>query len=279
MVALRFIGVCLFALLPFSAVAQDSRAQTLADLRAELALMSTDVNALRQELVATGASQPGIGGGSALERMDAIEAALTQLTGKTEALEFRINKVVSDGTNRIGDIDFRLTELEGGDPSKLPQTPTLGGDTGAPAAPAPAITDPAAAGADAPELAVSEQADFDRAKGVLGQGDFRTAADLFATFTQTYSGGPLSGEAQFLRGEALSQLGDTANAARAYLESFSGTPNGPRAPEALLKLGQSLGTLGQTPEACVTLNEVGTRFPGSAPAAQALTSMQGLGCS
>jgi tol-pal system protein YbgF len=267
--------VVLLVLLPFAATAQDDRSQTLADLRSELALLTQEVTGLRQELVATGASQPGLGGGSALQRMDAIEAALSQLTSKTEALEFRINKVVTDGTNRIGDIEFRLTELEGGDVAALPATPPLGGEAGT--ALAPALTAPAA-GTDAPELAVGEQADFDRAQEVLGTGDFRTAADLFKTFTETYSGGPLSADAYFLLGESLSQVGETANAARAYLESFSGTPNGPRAPEALLKLGQSLGTLGQVPEACVTLREVGVRFPGSAPAAQAATALQGLGC-
>jgi len=268
-------AVVLLFLVPFAAAAQDDRSQTLADLRSELAVLTQEVTGLRQELVASGASQPGLGGGSALQRIDAIEAALSQLTSKTEALEFRINKVVADGTNRIGDIEFRLTELEGGDVAALPPTPPLGGDAGT--APAPAPTAPVA-GADAPELAVGEQADFDRAREVLGTGDFRAAADLFKTFTETYSGGPLSADAYFLLGEALSQVGETADAARAYLESFSGTPDGPRAPEALLKLGQSLGTLGQVPEACVTLREVGVRFPGSAPAGQAATAMQGLGC-
>jgi tol-pal system protein YbgF len=268
-------AVVLAVLLPLAAPAQEDRSQTLADLRSELALLTQEVTGLRQELVASGASQPGLGGGSALQRMDAIEAALSQLTSKTEALEFRINKVVTDGTNRVGDIEFRLTELEGGDISALPATPPLGGEAGT--ALAPALTAPAT-GADAPELAVGEQADFDRAREVLGTGDFRAAADLFKTFTETYSGGPLSADAYFLLGESLSQVGETANAARAYLESFSGTPNGPRAPEALLKLGQSLGTLGQVPEACVTLREVGVRFPGSAPAAQAATALQGLGC-
>jgi tol-pal system protein YbgF len=268
-------AVVLAVLLPLAAPAQEDRSQTLADLRSELALLTQEVTGLRQELVASGASQPGLGGGSALQRMDAIEAALSQLTSKTEALEFRINKVVTDGTNRIGDIEFRLTELEGGDISALPATPPLGGEAGT--ALVPALTAPAT-GADAPELAVGEQADFDRAREVLGTGDFRAAADLFKTFTETYSGGPLSADAYFLLGESLSQVGETANAARAYLESFSGTPNGPRAPEALLKLGQSLGTLGQVPEACVTLREVGVRFPGSAPAAQAATALQGLGC-
>ncbi|MCA3446788.1 MAG: tol-pal system protein YbgF [Rhodobacter sp.] len=268
-------AVVLLGLLPVAAAAQDDRSQTLADLRSELAALTQEVTGLRQELVASGASQPGLGGGSALQRMDAIEAALAQLTSKTEALEFRINKVVTDGTNRIGDIEFRLTELEGGDVAALPATPPLGGEAGT--APAPALTAPVA-GADAPELAVGEQADFDRAREVLGTGDFRAAADLFKTFTETYSGGPLSADAYFLLGESLGQLGETADAARAYLESFSGTPDGPRAPEALLRLGQSLGTLGQVPEACVTLREVGVRFPGSAPAAQAATALQGLGC-
>jgi tol-pal system protein YbgF len=270
---MRFVALVLMVCLAGPAVAQD-RAQTLADLRAELQVLSAAITSLRQELVATGAAQTGIAGGDALQRMDAMEAALTQLTSKVEALEFRVNQVVTDGTNRIGDIEFRLTELEGGDVAALPPTPTLGGEAGAP--PAAVIAPPVE---DGPQLAVGEQADFDRAREVLGQGDFRTAADLFATFTATYSGGPLSGEAHFLRGEALSQLGDTANAARAYLESFSGTPNGPRAGEALLKLGRSLATLGQVPEACVTLAEVGVRFPGSAPAAEAQSAMAGLGCS
>ncbi len=267
----RILGLVVLLVLPFGAAAQD-RAQTLADLRAELSVLSGAVTGLKQELVATGASQPGAGGGSALERMDAMEAALAQLTAKTEALEFRINQIVADGTRRISDMEFRITELEGGDVSALPETPTLGGGAGAPAAAAAPV------GSDVPELAVGEQADFDRAKGVLGQGDFQAAADLFKAFTETYPGGPLSADALLLRGDALTQLGKTADAARSYLESFSGTPNGPRAGEALLKLGESLGRLGQVPEACVTLTEVGVRFPGSAEMTQAQAAMQGLGC-
>ncbi|MGL6211549.1 MAG: tol-pal system protein YbgF, partial [Paracoccaceae bacterium] len=181
--------------------------------------------------------------------------------------------VVSDGTNRVGDLEFRLCEVtEGCDIAALPETPTLGGD-----APAVVVQEPVAP-TTGPELAVGEQADFDRAKEVLASGDFRGAADLFATYAQSYPGGPLMQEAQFLRGEALMQLGETSNAARAYLEAFSGKPDGPRAGESLLKLGQALGDLGQQPEACVTLAEVGTRYPGTMDATNAQVSMQGLGC-
>lgn len=273
----------LTAFLPVASFAQD--AQTLADIRAEIARLQADFNSLKSELVASGAAATGAGGGDALQRMDAIEAALMRLTAKTEEVELKVNRVVSDGTNRIGDLEFRLCELEEGcDIAALGQTPPLGGEAGGAVAPVdPAPVDPAAGGAvaggTAPELAMSEQADFDRAKEVLGQGDFRTAADLFAAFAQSYPGGPLTQEAHFLRGEALGQLGDTAGAARSYLEAFSGQPSGPKAAAALLKLGTSLGALGQTPEACVTLQEVGTRFPGSVEATDALTAMQGLGCS
>ena len=268
--------------LPFAVLAQDN-SQTLADIRVELGTLAAEFNALKAELVSSGASGSVAGGGDALQRMDAIEAELMRLTSKTEEIELKLNRVVSDGTNRLGDMEFRLCEVtEGCDIANLPETPALGGDTAA-AAPAPAA--PAAdAGAAAPadsggaELAIGEQADFDRAKGVLASGDFRGAADLFATFAQSYPGGPLTQEAQFQRGEALGQLGETAEAARAYLDAFSGKPDGTFAADSLLKLGQALGDLGQTPDACVTLLEVGNRFPGTIQATNAEVARQGLSC-
>ena len=258
------------------AVAQD---QTLADIRLELSSLAQEFNRLKAELVQTGAVGTGIAGASALERMDALEAELARVTARAEEIELRLNRVVSDGTNRIGDLEFRLCEVTPGcDIATLGSTPPLGGEAGAalPAAPVLSQTTPPPAGGA--ELAIGEQADFDRAREVLGQGDFRTAADLFATFTQSYPGSPLTQEAHYLRGEALSQAGETSNAARAYLEAFSGQPDGPFAPDALLRLGEALGRLGQTPEACVTLTEVGTRFPSSLAATQAAVAMQGLAC-
>ena len=266
------------ALLPFAAVAQD-RTQTLADIRAELAGLAAEFNALKAELISSGAAASGIGGGDALQRMDTIEAELSRLTARTEAVELQLNRVVADGTNRIGDIEYRLCEVtDGCDVTTLGATSVLGGGAASGGAVVePVVTDapPVVAGA---ELAVSEQADFDRAREVLASGDFRGAEQLFATFAQSYPGGPLTQEALFLRGEALTSLGETSNAARAYLDAFSAAPEGPIAADALLKLGQGLGTLGQVQEGCVTLGEVGARYPGSAAASQALVSMQGLGC-
>lgn len=277
-------------LAPEAFAAGGASKQTLADVRKELETLAASLQKLRSELVAGGAGGfQAAGGAAALDRMNAMEAELSRLTQRTEELQNQINRVVTDGTNRIGDLEFRLCELEEGcDPSKLPVTQSLGGAPagGSAGAEAPVVTTaPATGGAvtgaassGAPEMAINEQADFDRAKAALDKGDFRGAADLFATYAQTYPGGALTGDAQFFRGEALAKAGDTPGSARAYLESFSGAPTGPRAAASLLKLGAALGTLGQTQEACVTLAEVGNRFPSAQEAAEARTTMGALGC-
>ena len=205
-----------------------------------------------------------------------MESELQRLTSKSEELENRINRVVADGTNRIGDLEFRLVELEGGDISTLGQTSTLGG--GEQVAAAAPLTAPATPTNQA-ELAVGEKADIERAQEAFANGDFRTAADQFATFNQTYPGGPLAAEAELRRGDALNSLGDVREAARAYLASFSTDPVGPLAPNALFELGSALGALDQLQEACVTLSEVGVRFPDSPFVAQAQSRRQALSCS
>lgn len=272
----RFALLAVLLLVPFGAAAQD-RAETLADIKAELTALMAEFNALKTELVASGGAASGAAGGDALQRLDAIEAELVRLTSKTEEVELKVNRVITDGTNRIGDIEFRLCEqTEGCDIANLPEIAVLGGGAAAVAEPAP--VEPVAGDTGGAELAISEQADFDRAKEVLGTGDFRGAADLFATFAQSYPGSPLTQEAQYQRGEALAQAGDIAGAARSYLEAFSGQPDGARAPDALMKLGLALGALGQTTEACMTLAEVGSRFAGTEAATEAAGAMPGLQC-
>lgn len=259
---------------PEPVAAQD--AQTLADIRQELTVLYVEVQRLKRELSTTGAPSVSVSSGSVLDRVTAIEAELQRLTEQTERLEHRIDRVVSDGTNRIGDLEFRLVELEGGDISKLGETTTLGGDTGG--------NDPAVAGsgggdaAQNTELAVGEQADFDAASAALEAGNYALSARLFAEFDQAYPGSPLAPEANLRRGKALQGQGDTREAARAFLASFTGDDTGPAAPQALFELGAALGRLGQLSQACVTLGEVGVRFPASDAAASASQEMATLGC-
>ncbi len=279
-------GMILAAALALSPVAGPAAAQdsTLADIRQELSVLFVELQRLKRELSTTGNPAMALGGATALERMDRIEAELQRLIGRAEQMELRIDRVVTDGTNRVGDLEFRLCELEPGcDLGKLGDTPRLGGDApgnGAALTPGPSPLPPAQTTGDgtAPQLAMGEQADFDAARAAFDSGDHQGAADRFQRFTETYPGGPLNGEAHFLRGEALAATGQTAAAARAYLAAFSGNPDGARAPDALLRLGTSLGALGQRDEACVMLAQVGARYPGTTQDQQAQAQSQGLGC-
>lgn len=266
------VVVCLM-LLPMGAAAQDQ--ETLADVRQELVVLNVEVQKLKRELSTTGGSNGTLGAGGLLDRVNAIESELQRLTGKTEQLEFRIDRVVTDGTNRIGDLEFRLVELEGGDVGSLGETSTLGGADQTTTTTAVVETPTTATD----QLATQEQADFERASEALASGDFQGAAEQFATFNQTYPSGPLAATADLKRGDALDALGDTRAAARAYLDAFSLDQTGANAPEALFKLGTSLGRLGQTNEACVTLGEVSSRFPDAEAALQANSQMRNIGCS
>lgn len=284
------LGVGAAAFTP-AAHAQD-RAQTLADIRQELTVLFVEIQRLRGELNTTGGALGSGSSGPILSRVDALESELRRLSSATESLQLRIDRVVNDGTNRVGDLEFRLCELEADcDIGSLGDTPRLGGDAGAGAGIGAALP-PAGAGLGAgtgagtgtgaptggQSLAVAEQGDFDRANAAFEAGDYAQAAGLFEAFTQTYPGGPLSAEAHFLRGQSEARQDAWSNAARAYLDAFSAAPDGARAPEALLNLGVSLNQLGQSDEACLTLGEVSARFPGSPFVAQAEAARSQFGC-
>lgn len=278
-------GLVLGAALPVAA--QD--AQTLADIRTELNQLTADLQSLRGQLVASGpAGFAAAGGDSAIDRMNAMEARLAQLTGQTEKLQNQIDRVVRDGTTRIGDIEFRLCEMEEGCDLGSLTTPTLGEQGGgaspmpgsdqqgalAPARPSPAISSPLAG----PAVTAAEKADFDRAQEVLGQGDFRRAADLFAAIAQTHAGGPLTAHALFLRGAALDAAGDLEGAGIAWLESFAANPNGPQAADALLGLSRAMSAKGGPQEGCFYLQEITSRFPGTPQAAEAEKRITATDC-
>ena len=241
--------------------------QTLEDVRLDITNLSELMQELRGELLTTGnsgVSQDSVG--TILQRLNTLEADLSAALGMVETLEFRVVQITEDATRRIGDLEFRLTELEGGDTASLTTPPPLGGET--------------KIGDDGQELASDEQRSFDVGVASYDAGEFQVAAEQFATFTTTYPGGPLTSEAQYRRGLALAGLQDWGGAARSYLDSFSGAPDGPFAPVSLYELAGSLGELGQTEQACLTLDEIGVRYQNVNVdlGAQILTQKQTLTC-
>lgn len=253
-----------------------AREPTLADLRAELSDLRGQVQSLRSELVASGAAgYQAAGGVEAIDRMNAMEHRLARLTDQTEQLGNRIDRIVADASRRMADLEFRLCEMdEGCDLSALTMQGL--GRTGNPVPnlgpanpPAPASRKPASAG---------EQTDFDVARRVLADGDFRRAAQMFGAVAQAHAGGALTAEALFLRGAALDSAGDARGAAAAWLEGFAADPDGPRAAESLLGIARVIADDGDPAAACLYLAEIPARFPGTPSASEAETRLSRLAC-
>ncbi|MCY4300487.1 MAG: tol-pal system protein YbgF [Aestuariivita sp.] len=270
---MRHVGSILLCFL-FVAVSSSGSAQTentLADIRQELNVLYVEIQRLKRELSTTGGPEVPLTGGSVLERVQSMEAELQRLTAQTEQLNYRIERIVHDGTNRIGDLEFRLVELEGGDINQLGETTTLGGK-------AATTSSERAQPSENIQLAIGEQVDFDTAVASFDAADYPQAITLFEAFNRAYPGSPLAAEAHLLRGKALRQTNDTQAAARAFLNSYTASSQEPIAPEAIFQLGIALGDLGNKHEACVTLGEVGVRFPRSPFIEKAAEQMIVLEC-
>ena len=171
---------------------------TLADVKAELTVLNGQIEQLRNELVRTGAA----GGlpteaATGLARLDQLEAELRRLTDRVDVLTNDVIRITEDASNRVGDIEFRLTELEGGDTASSPRRAARRrGD------PARAAAGVGGGGAGGRRGAGGDRAvGFDAAVAAADAGDNARAAELFAAFLTTYPGGPLSTAAQYRRGE------------------------------------------------------------------------------
>lgn len=243
---------------------------TLEDIRLTLQALDSDLQQLRGQLVSTGQVAPGIPfDAGTLARLDAIEARIRALTGEVERIQFQVRGVSEDGGRRIADLDFRLTELEGGDTSFV-----------APATPLGNVSTTPTPVQDVPQVAVSEQAAFDRAKALQDAGDHANAATEFERFLESFPGGPLTTEARYFAALSYEETGQSRAAAINYLNAFSAAPDGERAPDALRRLAGALGRIGQQTEACLTYDEALARFTdqGDTYVNDILTAKQTLGC-
>jgi tol-pal system protein YbgF len=243
-------------------------ADSLADMRQDLAGLLYETKRLRLELTAT-----QMGGlatdGALLDRTAAIENELQRLTGQTEELAYRISAIVRDATQRIALLEARICTMEPGcEVTQLGATLPLGSDTDS--------------GLDlvlpGEILTISEQAEFDAANDMLLSGDTRSAAQMFEEFVKAFPIGPLTQRAHLLLGHAYMDSAEFRLAARAYLEAYSLDEANEVAPTALYHLALSFHRMGNAQEGCLTLSEVQFRYAQTEVAADAKLAEAELSC-
>ncbi|MBI3507155.1 MAG: tol-pal system protein YbgF [Proteobacteria bacterium] len=227
-------------------------------------------------------------------RLSALEGQMRDLTGRIEEALNNVSQVQQRLEKLVGDVDFRLGQIEkGGAPAPS------AADAAAPAAAAPAspgqpvvrpgearlqlvpggpATAPQAApqaaqagGAPAAATSVAlpvgpPETQYEFAYGLYQQavqdrGDFGRAETALRSFVTANGTHRLAGDAQYWLGETFYARRDWPNASAAFAEQFRRFPQNAKAPDSLLRLGQSLGQLNRKPDACGTLAELDKRYP------------------
>ncbi len=240
-----------------------SGSSTPEELLYRLDILDAEIADIRARLGGAGGAAPAAPSGDVMLRLDRLEAEIRKLTGKVEELTFSQSRIAEDAARRFGDIEFRLTELEGGDISTLGEPEPLGGGAAQPQAQASSGGSSGGVPTNQvlAEVSISEQGDLDRAVRDVQQGRFDQGEDRLRGFLTTYPGSPLSPVAYFWLGESQFIRGNYQDAARSFLDGYNADQSAERAPHSLYRLGVTLGRLGQINEACLTLREVRNQYP------------------
>ena len=269
------------------AVAQSTAAPDpteMAEIRDELLGLRAEIDTLRQLIITESTGGTGSAGiGPAILRLDRLEAELRLINGRVEQLANYVDRVVTDGTTRIGDLEFRLTELAGGDLAAIPDTPRLG--TVAPNASAEATPTP-----EATEMAsVTEEIDPNAPRVVPPKPRKKPGGEVpaddpdepvaeaspAAVPTEEPMIDPdvalaVAEKSDFELAMASFEAGDMAGAIILFGSFLADYPGGPLSVEALFHLGDAQSKLGQHREAARSYLDAFTAAPSGRRAPQAL---------
>jgi len=211
----------------------ETNSKELADVQTDLNKLSKQISEIRLELsenkdfvvteainAAEGIVASGIkkSAGNVLFRINAIEEEMRNLTGIIEELQFYTRNIAIDATNRIGDLEFRLTELEGGDLLLLGKPREIGGNLNR---------------LNNAELAVTEKSSYETAQKLLKDNDFQSALLEFNKLITAFPNSPLIASAYYNMGDAYSGLSDWELAVKSYFESLRLDPDGKYSVNAL----------------------------------------------
>ncbi|MDD3669083.1 MAG: tol-pal system protein YbgF [Alphaproteobacteria bacterium] len=188
-------------------------------------------------------------------RLDDQEQVIKSLTGKTEELADRLDKLDERVGRMNADIDMRFQTLAKPEPKPEPK----------PVQPAAEQT---------------EQQRYDAAYALMKKGDHAGAETAFRAFIRAYPKSKLAGNANYWIGETLYARGRHAEAVGVFADGLAAYKSNAKAPDNMLKLGLSLKHLNKRAEACAAFTGLAAEFPkaGDAVKARAADEAKKLAC-
>ena len=173
-------------------------------------------------------------------RIEAAQAETRVLRGQLDELQHQATQSQTQQREMYGDVDRRLSALEGN-----------------PGATASNVA-PAAGGLPVPQG--DDRANYQAAFDLLKDAKYPEAINAFKQYLTTFPNGPLADNAQYWLGEAhyvTKQYSDALRDFRTVIEKY---PESRKIPDALLKIGYCNYELKNWGEARSALNQVVQRF-------------------
>ena len=189
------------------------------------------------------------------QRVESLQGEVRTLNGRIEELQNANEGLRKQQRDLYQDLDQRLKSAASR-PQPAPQA----------VVPAPGQA-PAAVPAD-------EQSQYAKAFETLKAGEYAAAVDAFRQLAAAYPNGALADNTQYWLGEAYYVMRDYDHAAACFEAVLANWPSSRKAPDALLKLGYTQFEQKKTAAAKSTLQQVGTRFPGTDAARLASERLQ-----
>lgn len=217
-------------------------------------------------------------------RVGEMERQLRSLTGQVEANGFKLRQLETAIERARGDVEFRLTRLEGGTSGSLGGEPPLAtpeatmpaaGSVRPPAATQPATRPgamvppvgkaPVAAAVPPKPNAVASSAiskgtnaatDWTAAYAQALKKDWPSTEAHMLAFTEHWPESFRAAQAQYWLGRSFAERAMHAQAADAYLKVYNKYPLNDRAPDALLGLAGALIGIKNPQQACRVLGEL-----------------------
>ena len=248
-----------------------SQDQTLSDIRAELPTLFGGIKSLELEL-RTSKVENLIITGEYLDRINSIEKELINITSQVENLQYRIERIVRDGTNHISDIRFRLCDIElDCSIENFSQGNILG-------EPEVRLKKTSINPEIFKGVTALERNELYLIETLLRAGNSTGVVEQLEVFLETYTNGKIRMEIMFLLGKALMVQELWSKAAKTYLDIYSSFSKAPRAGEALYFLSISFVELNQFERACLMLTELRIEYPDSDFADDASQKTMELNC-
>lgn len=183
------------------------------------------------------------------ERVGEMERQLRTLTGQVEANQFKLRQLEDAQVKLRGDLEFRLSALEGGGAAPAIAAPVAAGAAIPAKPPAKPVVKPEAKPAT-PDVA------WKAAYANVIAKDWPDTETAMTDFITTYPKSPRIPQAQYWLGRSHALRDEHALAAKAYLELYQTAPRSDRAPDALIGLAGAMNGLKKPKDACRVLGEL-----------------------